>query len=318
MSLDFGKVTNLKSEKERNYPKVIDLTGTHTISGYIDKEVTSIDPEVKKAIKSCSLHKVKNKEQYQTYLQINPNKLKGKQKLITSYSEYEEALKRILKGVGAELKDFRLSRADMCFNSTDPNCYEDYKKLHRLLICCIAETYSFKNVYQSYDLWTYKSLSVAIKNDNLEAENYDKECENPDDESKNRLEIRTKKIDAESDLKHEFLELGCHRIEEAIKNFEAVMQHQNMELERLYKEDLAKDKKDRDYLNLTAFLLQYKECIYNSSQMVDLLSRFDEVENPKVKAENFKKAHHIEYFSMTDLRKVVRHLKRKMKGYFNS
>ena len=31
--------------------------------------------------------------------------------------------------------------------------------------------------------------------------------------------------------------------------------------------------------------------------MVDLLSRFDEVENPKVKAENFKKAHHIEYFT---------------------
>lgn len=69
---------------------------------------------------------------------------------------------------------------------------------------------------------------------------------------------------------------------------------------------------------MNAFLLQYSDCIFCSRQMVDLVSRFEEVRDPRLKAENFKKKHAIEYFSQHDLDVVIRAIKKKIKEYFKS
>ena len=310
----------MQTEKRNRYADSIDIVGHHTISGYTSDEVTDISGDVREAVKSCSRKKDRGKDSYKTYLQINPNKLSGtgEQRIIRKFSEFQEILVTILLGCGFDPGNFRISRADLCLDSTDAKAYESYKKLHRLLICCVAEAYSFKNCYRTYNLWTDKSLSVAIKNDEAELENYDKDAESDgESESKNRLELRAKKM-SKSTLEHEFLEKWCHRLDTAITRYEDVQQKYNMELERTYKEDLAKDPKDRDYANLTGFLLAHKECIFCRKQMIDLLSRFDEVQNPENRADLFKRCHRIEYFSKKDLQVVVDTIKDKMKVYFQS
>ena len=89
-------------------------------------------------------------------------------------------------------------------------------------------------------------------------------------------------------------------------------------LEQLYKRDIAKPPKERNYLSLNAFLLQHKEAIYTRKQMIDLVSRFEEVGNPTKKADKFKDKHRIEYFSQKDLDYIIGILKKKTSEYFNS
>ena len=296
----------MKQSKKEVYENTM-YVGTHTVSGTSNVVATEpMNAASENAVKVCTQRKVRNKDQIETYLQLNPR-----------YSEFLSVLEDILSGVGIEMEEFKIKRADFCFNFKDETHYEAYQKLHRLLLCCLSDAYSFDNAYQAQSLWTYDSLSLAIKNDSYEAENYNKDLESGGtDEAKSRLEIRSKKIKTE--LPHEFMDIWCEKLEKSLDHFEDVQQRYNMNLERLYKEDLEKPKKQRKYYNLTSFLLQYQECIFTSAQMVDLLTRFDEVENPRSKAKNFKKYHHIEYFSKSDLKYIVAVLKKKMEEYFHN
>lgn len=307
----------MQERKKTDYPESM-YAGMHTVSG--TSNVAATDPTTSvsdNSIKICSQRKVRNEDKYETYLQLNLNKHTGEQKMITKYSEFSSVLEEVLDGIGMKKDDFKINRADFSFNFTEVEHYEAYQKLHRLLLCCLADAYSFENTYQAQDLWTYDSLSVAIKNCSYEAENYNKFLESGGtDEAKNRFEIRSKKI--KSDLEHEFTCIWVEKLYNSLDHFEDVQQRYNMNLERMYKEDLERPKKQRKYYNLNAFLLQYQECIFTSMQMVDLLSRFDEVENPKTKAKNFKARHNIEYFSKSDLKYVVSIMSNKMEEYFNS
>lgn len=305
----------MRTSKKEHYEKSV-YAGIHTISGTSQKEVERIDATIEPCIKSCSQRKVRGQDASETYLQMNLNKHTGENVLITRFSEFDNVLEAVLDGVGLKKEDFTISRADMSFNSNNEQDYHLYQKLHRLLICCLADAYSFKNCYQTYDLWSYKSLNVAIRNDEYEAENYDKEAEsNGKSEIKNRLELRSKRM-KNSTLQKEFMEKWFVKLDKAITRFEDVQQRYNMELERLYKEDLERPKKHRRYYNLTAFLLQYQECIFCTKQMVDLLSRFDEVKNPESRAKAFKRTHSIEYFSKSDLGYITDVLKKKTVEYF--
>ena len=108
------------------------------------------------------------------------------------------------------------------------------------------------------------------------------------------------------------------QLDSAIEHFEDVQKEYNEHLEHLYKADLTKDSRDRNYLNLDAFLLQYKDCIFTRKQLIDLLRRFEEVKTPVKKANRFKEKHRIEYFSKADLNVVVRCLKEKMNAFFRN
>lgn len=304
----------MRMDKRDAYAETMTLNGIDTLSGYVPGKVESTK-EVKENIKQCNYQT--NRER--TYLLINSNKQsEKKEKLITKYSDFVKKMSEILDAVGVDLIDYDVIRCDFCFNSRDEKSYREYQKLHRLLLSCLAKAYTYRNCYVSCDLWDYDRLSIAIKKDDSEAENYNKKRESEGkDESANRLELRSKRMSGTT-IEYQFMTKWFERLEKARKQFKNVQMESNYHLERLYKRDLAKPKKERDYISLNAFLMQYREAIYCRGQMIDLLSRFDEVKNPTRRANRFKENHKIEYFSQADLNKIIDVLREKTEEYFNS
>lgn len=291
------------------------LNGIDTLSGYIPGKVSENDMKngVKTNINQCNYQIARER----TYLLINPNKHGKQERLITSYSEFYEKMKFIMGNIGANLDDLDVIRADFCFNSTNPKSYGTYQKLHRLILSCLSMAYKYNNCYVSCDLWSFDRLSVAIKKDDSEGENYNKHLESGGkDECSNRLELRSKRMSGTS-IQYQFMEKWFERLNKAAKCFDDVQKKVNDNLEKLYKEDIKKPAKERNYLSLNAFLLQYKESIYTRKQMIGLLSRFEEVKNPLKRADRFKENHKIEYFSRKDLEYIIEVLKKKTTKYFN-
>ena len=52
--------------------------------------------------------------------------------------------------------------------------------------------------------------------------------------------------------------------------------------------------------------------------MIELLSRFPEVKDPKTRAENHKKRYGIEYFSQADVRTAIDEVKRAAREFFDN
>lgn len=309
----------MKETKRNNYDKIMNRVGIHTLSGYTDQKLTKKDltriedKDIKKSIKKCNF----DTKREQSYLLINPNKTKNGEKLITQYSDFLIKMNQIFTDLGMDQSQMHVTRADFCFNSSEKTDFEDYKKLHRLLLSCLACAYDYKNVYHSQDLFTWKSKSMAIKRKDSEAENYDKYAEsNGKDESCNRLELRSLQLNSKITIEKAFAKDWCKKLDKACKCFEEVQMRSNDALAKLYLDDREKPTNERKYFNLTAFLLQYQEGIYCRKQMIDLLSRFPEVNNPANTADHFKEKHRIEYFSKADLRQIIKVLKKKTKKYF--
>lgn len=279
----------------------------HTLSGRADN-VNLQTAEKLEQIKQPQ----KRKDDY--YLQINPNKVVSEKTMIKSYSEFKRILESTLKEV--EVRTFQLNRVDLAFNSDHSEDYELFKKLNRLLICCISQKYDIDNCYESRSLWTLKDLSVAIKGDRIEAENYNKELESKGKtDTKNRLEIRSKRMKAGTSIEDEFLGNWCKRLDQSIEEFENVQERYNHILAGLWFEDKAKPKKEQVFVSETAFLLQYQNCIFNINQLRGLFKKMG-FEKPERKAKKFKENHKIEFYSQTDLRVVVKALKKAMQDYF--
>lgn len=284
--------------KRNNYQ----LTGSiHTLS-LISLPVTDIDESIAPCFDTLS------SRENLSYSKINANKLVGD---LFSYDEFKTAFDTILGGAGIE--SYSLSRFDMRFDSFDPEHYRDYAKLNRYLISALAVTYNVQNCYDSRNLFSQKQLSVAIKNKRFECENYDKEAESGGrDPAYARLELRSKCLTS-NDIEKQFH--GWYtRLDKALKNLDKVHQRYNDELEKIYKEE--KDAFPVKFRSLTDFLIQYQNCIFCKAQMVDLLSRFDEVKNPETRAKNHKKRYGIEYFSKRDVEYAVAEIKRASEKFF--
>lgn len=306
----------MNRDKRNKYTQIMALNGIHTLSGYLPFQINPENViENERKIKKCNYQVAKNR----TYLWLNPNKKGLNEHLISSYSGLLSVIEGIFEELDADKAEYKIIRADFCFNSTEDN-YEDYKKLHRLLLSCLAKAYKYKNCYHTVDFWEDATLSIAIKKDDAEAENYNKAKQSwGADESSNRLELRSKKCNCTIYELSEVIEIKWSKqLDRAIEHFEDVQKEYNGHLEHLYKADLEKDSRDRNYLNLDAFLLQYKDCIFTRKQLIDLLNRFEEVKNPVKKANRFKEKHRIEYFSKADLLVVVRCLKEKMNDFFRN
>lgn len=282
----------------------------HTLSGEAEQVNCDVTKN-EKIVKTCRKQYKKDSECY--WLQLNPNKTVPNS-MIKTYSEFKGVLDETLLNIEAE--NFRITRADMSFNSDETSDYELFKKLNRLLICCIAEAFNITNCYNSFDLWTDKSLSIAIKDDKIEAENYNKELEaHGTTEAKNRLELRSKKMTFS--LEEEFLGNWFNRLDLAVKKFEEVQKHYNRELVKIWKTDQSKEKKEKEFISMTAFVIRYKDCIFTRQQLTELFAQLGS-ENPYRLAKRFKEKHSIEFFSLTDLKVVVKAIKDKMIEYFKN
>lgn len=302
----------MKTEDKNNYAEET-YPAMHTMKikcSYIDVEKLVNEP----IVNQWGKRKVTGQDKEEYWLIVNPNATQGSS-MHKTFSQFRQEIEKMLVRTGAT--DVRITRADLSVNSDNPNDYEKFKKLHKLLICCIASAYDVVNCYETKNLWTSRSLSVAIKSNTIEVENYNKaeEAQGKYD-TKNRLEFRSVKIKVCIDeLQHEFTEKWFNRLDVAIKEFNTVQNRYNYELKKNWLNDRAKPKKERDYMSLNAFLLQYKDNIFTHKQLVELLEAIG-VENAEKNANNFKFRHKIEFFSDTDLKFIVKDLKKKIRTYF--
>jgi len=305
------EVVKMDIKKRNDY--VNHLYGAcHTLSGkaeFVDIKAAGHE----EIVKTCYRKYDKGKNRHYMYLQLNPNKVIPNSMLKT-FKEFEFVLDMALKRIRA--RGFSPTRIDMSFNSDHEDDYELFKKLNRLLICCIASAYNIKNCYQTSDLWTYESLSIAVKNDSIEAENYNKEKEAKGQvDTKNRLEFRSKRLRPESNMIDEFCVKWFERLDKAIQQFQTVQDRYNDELSKIWLKDRCKPDKERTYLSYTDFILKYRDCIFTRKQLEALLDKMG-IENSTTKAKNFKKRHTIEFYSLTDLKIIVKAIKDTTLMYF--
>lgn len=92
---------------------------------------------------------------------------------------------------------------------------------------------------------------------------------------------------------------------EAKKSFHKAQLHRNEYLEKLYREELKKDIKCRCYTSLNNFVRCFQQFIYTKEQLVDFLSRFEEVKNPSRKAYYLKTKYDIKCISQEDIDNFV-------------
>lgn len=314
----------MKSQKINNYQ----LTGSiHTL------QIKSSDiPEIPTELQECiSSSTRKNHGMIEAISIINPNKLLGD---CFSFTEFEDCFTSILEECG--VGNYSLMRVDFRMDSYESEHYKAYAKLHKYLLSCLAVTYKVRNVYKTQNLFTNQLLSMAIKNEYIQCECYNREeksklTENHEEKAKSRLEERTmpkswrmiasKKFENNmesnlEDIRREFVNTWSDRWKKAIAtpNVEAVWSKFNSELARIYQEDKAAY--PVKFRSLTDFLIQYQDCIFCHRQLVNLLELIG-CENPESRARNHKKRYGIEYFSRSDLKKAVDEIKRATEKFFS-
>lgn len=287
--------------KEQQY----DVTGSiHTMNIKTKGIIKDATPEIKSCIRSI----VTGGHEMVTSCIINANNLMGD---IFTYDEFLTALSTILADV--EIEKYWITRVDMRFDSYDREYYLRNAKLNRFLISMIAVTYNVKNRYRTVDLFSEQQLSVAIKTDEFEIENYDKERESAGcDRAKSRFELRSKRMRGK-DIEQEFLVGWPRRWEKSLKNFSKVGERYNEELVRIYREGSTVFPKK--FSNLTDFLLQYQNCIFTKEQMIDFLEMVG-VKNPKIKYQNHKQRYGIELFNIDDVSAAIAEINRATRQYF--
>lgn len=288
--------------------------GIHTGNG-TTREIVDLDKaSMINLIENCNVRKVRNKDRHETYMRVNPNKNYNGY-ISTEYTNFKNVMQGLFDELG--VSDFEWKRVDLSFNTLDNKYFINYTKLNRLLIACLANSTNDKNTYDTKNFWNGKTKSLATKNQLREIEFYDKE-----DESQrkspyySRLEFRSMRM--RGSIEHEFLNVWFERLDNAVKEFEAVQDRFNLNMAEIYMEDLAKRKKDKEFMSINSFLMTRREYIFTNSQMKKLLVMlgFTE-EEAKNKAYNFKKLHSIEYFKREDLEYIVADIKAKIIEYFS-
>lgn len=311
----------LKEEKIMNktkrmaYLKKIDAhVGFHTGNGIAPQVLDLKKANENQIVTNCNIRKVRNEDKQETYIRVNPNR-NNNGYILTEYTAFKEVMNDVFEELG--ITDFKWKRVDMSFNTMDNKYYPNYTKLNRLLIACIANSSNDKNTYDTKNFWNGKTKSLATRNQLREVEFYDKA-----DESQNRspyysrLELRSVRM--KGDIEHEFLNVWFERLDNAVKEFEAVQDRFNQSMAELYLEDLSKKKRDREFMSINSFLMTRRDYIFTSKQMKKLLVLLGLTEREaKNKAYNFKKHHNIEYFDREDLESIVADIKEKIIEYFS-
>lgn len=313
----------MKLEKRNQYI----LNGSiHTLE--IKSPVPEDEPVKDGNIKECITSRI-NESGTEAVSKINPNHLNGD---VFAFSEFKKTMREILSASGIDR--YRFTRVDLRFDNYDIRHYRLFAKLNKYLISAMAIAYNTKNNYKTDDLFSLNQISVAIKNDYFEVENYDRNHKNmvtgnTSEPAKARLEERTTArqwrslyqmdyVGAETNMmliEFEFMQKWADRWKKARASLKMVQDAYNESLVRKYQEGL--NVKPVQFRSLTDFLIQYQDCIFTNAQMVDLLERLG-VENPKGRAKYHKKKYKIEYFSVSDVDYAIAEIKRATKEYFNS
>lgn len=246
---------------------------------------------------------------------VNPNKLNGN---IYSYSEMIEAFNFIMDTL--EISDYEIIRLDMRYDSSDPESYIKYSKLHRYLISLIAVRRNIYNSYQTYNLITQKQLSIAAKNRSLEIEYYDKAAESHyTDESCSRLELRSKCMNG-TEMAEPFCNKWFNELDGAIDNNNLIDTWTtfNRELQSIYQDN--KNTRPVRFRSAAEFVTQYQESIFSQSQLIDLYRNITNCDIAAAKnwAKSYKRRYGISFISHFEMKKMVSEIKRATIVFFEN
>lgn len=267
-----------------------------------------------------------NQDNTKTTTTINLNKINGD---LLSFDDFKEKFEVFRTSIG--MRNYRFQRADFRLDSYDKDHYQAFSKLNKYLISAVAITYNVKNCYKTDGLFSYKQLSIAIKNDYFQLENYDRNAkslitENHQETAQSRLEERTvskefRRLynddhcrDGMEILKEEFTINWFNRWDKAMENLDAVGLRYNDELEKIYNEE--KDAYPVRFRSITEFVMQYQDSIFSQKQLINLLERLG-VASAKERAKSYKKRYGVEYISKKDAKTAVEEIKRVTLDYFS-
>ena len=122
---------------------------------------------------------------------LNMNKWNGSRENTWNYAEFMENLATLTKYLGIE-NAYTITRADMKFDSSDPQFYEKNKKLVRFWMTAIADGTEQENLWQATDGRTIEQRSFKLweSSNSWEIEYYNKDLESSGkDPSKARIEF---------------------------------------------------------------------------------------------------------------------------------
>lgn len=287
----------------------------HTITCYL----TVSEEEVRK----IDLKKLRNNQYVSTciyrsdterlYFKLNLNKGLVNNDMILRFREYRKRLNELMRSIGYDIKDVVITRADLCINSNLDRSYDRYRKLLKYILCCCFYGLDLKNGYETRNPLSFTHLNLKFSNRNLEIENYNKEIESHGSvPTRNRLELRSKKLNCGVDELPEEFKRWCERLEMSLGQADTVQVNFNNRIEEIYQNDKAK--------TVDSIVDQFRNCIFTRSQLRDLLKRIDEKNNSDEEKYNsaryYKAKYGIEFFSDHDLVVTVRAIKEKINLYF--
>ena len=287
----------------------------HTITVYLsvtEEEIRKIDlKELKK--NECVSTCIYRSDNERLYLKLNLNKGLVNNDMILRFRKYQEKLKELMNSIGYDCHDLTVTRSDLCINSNLAQSYDRYRKLLKYILCCCFYGLDLKNGYETRNPLSFTHLNLKFSNRNLEIENYNKEIESHGSvPTRNRLELRSKKLNCTvDDLLEEFKVWG-KRLEMSLSQVNTVQENFNMKIEEVYRNDKAK--------TVDSVVDQYRNCIFTRNQLRDLLKRIDSKNNCDNEKHNsaryFKSKYGIEFFSDHDLVVTVNAIKEKIDLYF--
>lgn len=253
----------------------------------------------------------KNTQTGACYYKINPDKCSGLR--IYNSDDYYMTMNYIIDNF--DMTNPTKTRIDFRIDSLENN-FNELMKLNKLLILLIALAYSIDNRYYSVDPLTLDKLCIRVQNQYIEAENYNKAIEEPDDIVKNRLELRSKKLydntDENSKEQREFKK-WCNRLDKAVskENFE----HLQIELNRALYEKYQEESGNRGF-TINEFLYKYQSSIFTSRQLSEFYKKIG-YKDPLQQAKKYKQRKGIEYFSHKNLITYVQMIKESGCIFFN-
>lgn len=287
----------------------------HTVTAYLtvtENEIKKIDlKELRKneCVSTCTYRS----DTERLYMKLNLNKGISGNDMIRSFSEYRKRLEELMRSIGYDVSDLVITRADLCINSNLNQSYDRYRKLLKYILCCCFYGLDLKNGYETRNPLSFTHLNLKFSNRNLEIENYNKEIESHGSvPTKNRLELRSLKLNCGVDEIPEEFKKWCNRLEMALDQADTVQVNFNNRIEEVYRNDKAK--------TVDSIVDQYRNCIFTRSQLRELLKKIDEKNNCDEEKENsaryYKAKYGIEFFSENDLMVTVRSIKEKINLYF--
>lgn len=299
------------TEKDRNIFLQTLYACLHTICGYLIIPISESNKvDLIKGHKWIKYYQYRPDTQ-KLYLQINVNKGEINNEMVKNFAEYKRKIDLLMHILGYTYNDFVISRADLCINSDMIGSYDRYRKLYKLIMCCLYYSLGLNRGYETRDPINFKHLNLKFCDRKMEIENYDKSMESQNRvPTKNRLELRSLKLFTDLEgVKNEFCMNWINRLQDCIREIKVV--------EERYNEQIIREYMKKDVKSVDALMDQYKNCIFSTRQLRNLLEKLQIKGDPYNSSKYYKRKYQMQFFSQKDIEVTISAITEQIKRYFN-